>query len=120
MIDALSKFQTAKLKATQEAKFNKWANKPANKAKYGNVVETINNYYKLTNEKSRHDNYLQQLFRTTTFGTIGRSIGKQLETYAKADAAKRTQMAPAILEMTDELYQRSCIFQLKKIYWRLN
>jgi len=109
MIDALSKFQTAKLKAAQEAKFNKWANSPANKAKYGNVVETINNFYKLTNEKSRHDNYLQQLFRTTTFGTIGRTLGKQLETYAKADAAKRTQMAPAILEMAEELFKEAHI-----------
>jgi len=109
MIDALSKFQTAKSKAAQEAKFNKWANSAANKAKYGNVVETINNYYKLTNEKSRHDNYLQQLFRTTTFGTIGRTLGKQLETYAKADAAKRTQMAPAILEMAEELFKEAHI-----------
>ncbi|MES2813082.1 MAG: S46 family peptidase [Bacteroidota bacterium] len=109
MIDALSKFQTAKLKGVQEAKFNKWANLPANKAKYGNVVETINNFYKLTNEKSRHDNYLQQLFRTTTFGTIGRTLGKQLETYAKADAAKRTQMAPGILEMADELFKEAHI-----------
>ncbi|RXR17852.1 S46 family peptidase [Flavobacterium amnicola] len=109
MIDALSKFQTAKSKAAQEAKFNKWANSAANKAKYGNVVETINNYYKLTNEKSRHDNYLQQLFRTTTFGTIGRTLGKQLETYAKADAAKRAQLAPAILEMADELFKEAHI-----------
>ena len=109
MIDALSKFGTAKTKAAQEAKFNKWANRPANKAKYGNVVETINNFYKLTNEKSRHDNYLQQLFRTTTFGTIGRTLGKQLENYAKADAAKRTQMAPAILEMADELFKEAHI-----------
>lgn len=105
MIDALSKFQTAKLKAAQEAKFNKWANQPANKAKYGNVVETINNYYKLTNEKSRHDNYLQQLFRTSAFGTIGRTLGKQLENYAKADAAKRSQMAPAIAEMAEEMFK---------------
>jgi Peptidase S46 len=109
MIDALSKFQTAKLKAAQEAKFNKWANLPANKAKYGNVVETINNFYKLTNEKSRHDNYLQQLFRTTTFGTIGRSLGRQLENYTKADATKRAQMAPGILELADELFKEAHI-----------
>lgn len=105
MIDALTKFQTAKAKAAQEAKFNKWANKPENKEKYGNVVATINNYYKLTNEKSRHDNYLQQLFRTSAFGTISRSLGRQLEAYAKADATKRAQMAPGILEMVDEMYK---------------
>jgi hypothetical protein len=105
MIDALTKFGTAKTKAAQEAKFDKWANKPENKAKYGNVVSTINNYYKLTNEKSRHDNYLTTLFRTSAYGTISRSLGKQLETYAKADAAKRAQMAPAILEMTEEFFK---------------
>ncbi len=105
MIDALTKFGTAKTKATQEAKFNKWANKPANKAKYGNVVSNINKYYALTNEKSRHDNYLQQLFRTTSFGTISRTLGRQLDAYVKADATKRAQMAPVIEEMATEMYK---------------
>lgn len=105
MIDALTKFGTAKSKAAQEAKFNKWANKPANKAKYGNVIANINKFYSLTNEKSRHDNYLQQLFRTTAFGTIGRTIGKQLENYVKADATKRAQMAPGIVEMATEMFK---------------
>lgn len=105
MIDALTKFGTAKSKAAQEEKFNKWANKPANKAKYGNVVSTINKYYAMTNEKSRHDNYLQQLFRTSSFGTIGRSLGRQLDGYVKADAAKRATMAPQIIEMATEMFK---------------
>lgn len=105
MIDALSKFGTAKSKAAQEAKFDKWANKAANKAKYGNVVSTINKYYAMTNEKSRHDNYLQQLFRTSSFGTIGRSLGRQLDNYVKADAAKRATMAPQITEMATEMFK---------------
>jgi hypothetical protein len=92
MIDALSKFGTAKTKAVQEAKFNTWANKPENKAKYGNVVANINKFYSLTNEKSRHDNYLQQLFRTSTSGNIGRTLGRQLDAYTKADTAKRASM----------------------------
>ena len=105
MIDALSKFGTSKTKAAQEAKFNTWANKPANKAKYGNVVATINKYYGMTNEKSRHDNYLQQLFRTSSFGTISRTLGRQLENYAKADATKRLQMAQGIEEMAAEFFK---------------
>jgi len=104
MIDALSKFGTAKSKAAQEAKFDKWANKPENKAKYGAVVSTLNKYYALTNEKSRHDNYLQQLFRTTSFGTIGRTLGKQLDNYAKADANKRKELAPKISEMAETVF----------------
>ncbi|WP_353169994.1 S46 family peptidase [Flavobacterium sp.] len=103
MIDALTKFGTAKSKAAQEAKFNTWANQPANQAKYGNVVATINKFYGMTNEKSRHDNYLQQLFRTSAFGTISRSLGRQLEMYTKSDAAKRAEMAPAIEEMANEM-----------------
>jgi hypothetical protein len=107
MIDALSKFETSKSKAAQEAKFNKWANKKENKAKYGNVVATINAYYALTNEKSRHDNYLQQLMRTSSYGTIGRTLGRQLDAYAKADAAKRATMAPKIVEMADGFFKDS-------------
>ena len=105
MIDALSKFGTAKSKAKQEEKFNKWANLPANKAKYGNVIKNINTFYSLTNEKARHDNYLQQLFRTSVFAIVGRTVGKQLENYAKADASKRAQMATGITEMVDEMFK---------------
>ncbi|MEO8515169.1 MAG: S46 family peptidase, partial [Flavobacterium sp.] len=105
MIDALSKFGTAKSKAVQEAKFDKWANLPANKAKYGNVVATINKFYALTNEKSRHDNYLQQLFRTSAYGTVGRTLGKQLDNYVKGDAAKRAALAPQITEAATKMFE---------------
>jgi hypothetical protein len=101
MIDALTKFQTAQAKAAQEAKFDKWANKPENKAKYGTAISTINNYYRLTNEKSRHDNYLQQLLRTSAYGTISRSIAKQFTAYANADAATREKMRPGLEEMIE-------------------
>ncbi len=105
MIDALTKFGTAKSKAAQEAKFDKWANKAENKAKYGNVVTNINKFYGLTNEKARHDNYLQQLFRTSAYGAIGRGLGKQLDNYVKADAAKRATLAPQITEMAEEFFK---------------
>lgn len=102
MIDALTKFQTAKAKAAQEAKFDAWANKPDNKAKYGNVVATINKYYGMTNEKARHDNYLMQLMRTSAYGTVSRTLGKQLISYANANEAKRTEMRPGIEEAAKE------------------
>jgi len=105
MIDALTKFETAKSKEVQEKKFNKWANKKENKAKYGNVIANINKFYDLTNEKTRHDNYLMQLFRTASFGISGRTIGGQLDYYAKADPAKRKEMAPKIAEMAEEMFK---------------
>jgi len=106
MIDALSKFKTAELKRKNEDKFNKWANKKQNKEKYGNVVSTINNYYKLTNEKSSHDNYLMTLFRTSGYATISRSLGRQLEGYAKADASKRVQAKTGLQEMINEFFNQ--------------
>ncbi len=105
MIDALTKFKTAQSKSAQEKKFDAWANLPANKSKYGNVITNINAYYSLTNEKSRHDNYLQQFFRTSAFATISGTVGKQLENYIKADATKRTQMAPVITEMVSKMFK---------------
>jgi hypothetical protein len=104
MIDALSKFKTADSKAANEAKFNAWANKKENKDKFGTVVETINNYYKATNEKSRHDNYLQIMFRGSEYARIARSLGSQLEAYAKADDAKRTEMYPDLKAVIDEFF----------------
>jgi len=104
MIDALTKFKTSQLKAEQEAKFDKWANKPENKDKYGTVVSTINKYYSLTNEKSRHDNYLQQLLRTSSYGTISRSLGKQLSAYALADSVNREKMRPLLEEMINAFF----------------
>jgi len=104
MIDALTKFQTAKTKAEQEAKFDAWANKPENKAKYGNVVATINKYYGMTNEKARHDNYLMQMMRTSAYGTISRGFGKQLIAYAGADENKRKEMRADMEEMAKEFF----------------
>lgn len=109
MIDALSKFGTAKSKATQEATFNKWANKKANKEKYGKVIETINNFYALTNEKAKHDNYLSQLLRTSSYGVVSRSIGRQLENYAKADAGKRKEMYTLLNESIDNFFANNYI-----------
>src|SRR5690606_26850992 len=89
MIDALSKAGTAKTKAAQEAKFNTWANKAANKAKYGNLVSEINKYYASTNIKARHDNYLMQLLRTSGYAVTPGSLGNALMQYAKENEAKR-------------------------------
>lgn len=105
MIDALTKFKTSESKAANEAKFNAWANKKKNKKMYGNVVETINNYYRATNEKSRHDNYLQILFRGSEYARITRTIGSQLDAYVKADEAKRSEMKEDLKSSVEEFFQ---------------
>ncbi|MEY3087113.1 MAG: S46 family peptidase [Flavobacteriia bacterium] len=105
MIDALTKFQTAAAKAKNEAKFDAWANKPENKAKYGSVVSTLNNFYSATNDKSRHDNYLSILVRNSEYAGISRGLGAQLMAYAKADAAKRSSMKADLTAAINEFFE---------------
>jgi hypothetical protein len=104
MIDALTQAKTAEFKQLNESKFNAWANKRKNKEKYGKVVETINNYYLKTNEKARHDNYLMQIFRGSSFATISRSLGRQIENYAKANDEERNKMKAELLSSVNEFY----------------
>lgn len=105
MIDALTKHKTAETKAGQEKKFNKWANKKANKAKYGNVISTINNYYAQTNLKARHDNYLMQLLRTSSYGAMPFTLGNALQQYYKENEAKRAEMLPKLNDQIAGSYE---------------
>lgn len=104
MIDALTKFKTSQSKAQNEAKFNVWANKKENKEKFGNVVATINNYYKTTNDKSRHDNYLQIMFRASEFAKISKTLGAQLEAYAKSDEGKKPELYADLKASIDDFF----------------
>ncbi|OYU83645.1 MAG: peptidase S46 [Flavobacterium sp. BFFFF2] len=116
MIDALSKFNTAKTKAGQEDKFNQWANKPENKEKYGAVVTNINAYYALTNEKARHDNYLQQFVRTSAFASLSRTFGRAVLNYTKAEAAKKEELKKELIASADEFYSEMFAAAEKDIF----
>ena len=104
MIDALTKHGTAEAKRDIEAKFNKWANKRANKELYGNVMETINNYYTLTNDKALHDNYLLNLLRSSKFSVLPYRIGRGLQNYVSANAAKREELRPRLEGLINSLF----------------
>ena len=108
MIDALTKHRTAVTKRKQEKKFQKWANKKANRTKYGDVLSDINAYYAATNEKARHDNYLIGMLRSSTFAPLPYSLGNALKQYAAANEKGRTDMLPrlenGIAETFENLY----------------
>lgn len=104
MIDALTKHKTAATKAKNEAEFNKWANKAENKAKYGDVIATINNFYSKTNEKARHDNYLVGMLRTSAFAATPAGLGRGLEQYANSNEAGRADMKADLIAYIDEVY----------------
>jgi hypothetical protein len=104
MIDALTKAGTADLKAAQEDKFYEWATKPANKEKYENVIPTINDYYRATNLKATHDNYLSQLLRTSSYATGPANLGNALIAYYNENDAKKAELLPKINTMIDNIY----------------
>lgn len=104
MIDALTKAGTAATKAEQEDKFYEWATKPANKEKYENVIPTINEYYRSTNVKATHDNYLMQLLRTSAYASGTANLGNALIAYYNENDAKKAEMLPKITAMIDNMY----------------
>ncbi|MDO4729273.1 MAG: S46 family peptidase [Bacteroidota bacterium] len=104
MIDALTQHNTAKIKAENEAKFNKWANKKKNKKKYGKVIDQLNDYYAKTNLQAAHDNYLRSLINASSYAVIPYRLGAQLADYAKANEPKRLEMRPQIEETINQFY----------------
>lgn len=104
MIDALTKAGTVDTKTVQEDKFYEWATKPANKEKYENVIPTINDYYRSTNLKATHDNYLMQLLRTSAYAAGPANLGNALIAYYNENDAKKAEMLPKINTMIDNIY----------------
>ncbi|MBK0370970.1 S46 family peptidase [Flavobacterium agrisoli] len=104
MIDALTKAGTVDAKTAQEDKFYEWATKPANKEQYENVVPVINEYYRTTNDKARHDNYLMQVLRTSAYAMAPANLGNALIAYFNENDAKKAEMLPKINAMIEILY----------------
>ena len=105
MIDALTKHKTAEKKRTLEKKFDRWANKKRNKATYGNVINDINNYYALTNDKSRHDNYLIGVLRGSSFAVSPARLGSNLEYYIDQNKAKREELRPRLQGFINNIFK---------------
>ncbi|MGC1631781.1 MAG: S46 family peptidase [Gelidibacter sp.] len=105
MIDALTAHKTVATKTDVEKKFDKWANKKKNKAQYGNVISDINAYYKLTNDKAQHDNYLSAIVRGSKFAVLPYRLGSALEQYVAANEAARENMLPRLEGFIDSNYK---------------
>ncbi|MBQ0769206.1 MAG: S46 family peptidase [Bizionia sp.] len=105
MITALTEHKTVEKKSKTEAKFNRWANKKDNKAVYGNVIENINNYYSLTNEKAKQGNYLLGLLRSSKFAALPYRIGSAFKQYVAANEAERKNLLPKLEAFIENSYK---------------
>ncbi|WP_179336541.1 S46 family peptidase [Winogradskyella ludwigii] len=105
MIKALTEHKTVDKKSKTEAKFNKWANKKANKAMYGDVIKNINNYYSLTNEKAKQTNYLLNILRASKFSVLPYRIGSAFKQYVGANEAERKNLLPRLEAFIESNYE---------------
>jgi len=105
MIDALNQHQTVETKTTAEKEFQHWADQKDNKAKYGNVISDINVFYKATNEKARHDNYLMTMLRTSAMAATPYRLSGGMEAYAAGDEKKRKEMHEDFMAYVDDIYE---------------
>ncbi|MDN3493015.1 S46 family peptidase [Winogradskyella bathintestinalis] len=105
MIEALNEHKTVEKKRKIENKFEKWAKKKDNKATYGNVIDNINNYYNLTNEKAKQGNYLLGVLRSSKFAVLPYRIGSAFKQYVGADAAERKNMKPRLEAIIEDSYK---------------
>lgn len=105
MIEALKQHKTVASKNKTESDFTKWAQDPSRKAKYGDIVEIINNYYAKTNEAARHNNYLMTILRSSTFAGVPANFGSTLIQYANEGEVKRKEMRSGIEETINAIFE---------------
>lgn len=91
-IESVNKNGTIADKQKVEAKFQEWANKPENKATYGNVLSEIEAYYKQIADRNLERNYASQFQRNAKYAVIPYRIGSSLKSFVEQDAAARTAM----------------------------
>lgn len=105
MIEALKYHKTVDSKRKVEKKFAKWAKKKNRKAKYGNVVSTLDNYYNNTNGSALHQNYMFGMLRSAAYAVQPYVIGNSLVQYAGENDAKRAEMRPRIEGSINGLFE---------------
>ncbi len=103
MIDALTQHKTAESKRVDEKAFQKWASKKGNE-KYAAVIPVINEYYKKTNEISRHNNYLSLLLRTK-MALLPYRLGNSIDYYLQQNESKQAELLPKLNEDINNFYE---------------
>lgn len=111
MIDALTAHKTASTKEKNEKKFQKWANKPENIAKYGNILPQMANYFEKTNEKIADENYLFTFNRSSVFFSLPSNISPELQEIAKSNHLDRMQAVYKFQQMFSIYDQMSTLVE---------
>ncbi|MDO4763743.1 MAG: S46 family peptidase [Flavobacteriaceae bacterium] len=104
-IEAIKKNGTIEAKKELEKVFQAWAEKPENKALYGNVLKEIEEYYAKTNERNIEANYLRLATRRASLTTIPYTLGNKLLVYASQDANGQASMKEKLTNEVESIYE---------------
>ena len=108
MINALTAHKTADLKRKAEKKFAVWANKPENKAEYGNVLSDSATYFEKTNSEAANHNYLLLFLRASRIVSQVNGYVKQFNTYFNSTSdQEKQQIKERITKELDTYYRES-------------
>ncbi|MRR18569.1 S46 family peptidase [bacterium] len=104
--EGLTRLRTADKKAAFEADFMKWVNAdPARKAKYGNALSLIENAVKGRAEKFNAQQYLTEVFRSSTeMVSFAGQMAVLEDALASRDAEKTSGMIERIKRSIDSFY----------------
>jgi len=103
-IESVNKNGTIADKQKVEAKFQEWANKPENKATYGNVLSEIEAYYKLIADRNLERNYASQFQRNAKYAVLPYRIGAALKSYIEQNEAGKAAMKARVLAGVEASY----------------
>ncbi|MDO5616467.1 MAG: S46 family peptidase, partial [Cruoricaptor ignavus] len=106
-IESIKKNGTIQDKEKVEKVFQKWADKSANKATYGNVLANMKNYYATTAEKGVERNYAAQMTRNAKYIPYAINLGNLLKNYMdEKDAAKKAELKTTIENRANTMYEK--------------
>ena len=104
-IEAVLKNKTINAKQDLEKVFQAWADKPENKATYGNVLKEIEEYYAKTNERNVELNYLRLMSRRAAYINMPYVLGNKLAVYADQDANGQAAMKAKLIKEVESIYE---------------
>ncbi|SDE58484.1 S46 family peptidase [Riemerella columbipharyngis] len=104
-IESIIKNKTVEEKENQQKVFQRWANKPANRKVYGNVLADIKAYYQNVGDRSVERNYFIILSRNAKYLYMAYRMGQTLISYSKQDSENQQKMKPLIEKSLDQYYE---------------
>lgn len=106
-IESVKKNGTIQDKQKVEATFQAWAQKPENKALYGNVLAEMQQYYQATSPRGVERNYAAQLGRNAKYIPYAFNLGAMFRSYIEEnDAAKKAEQKKVIAERIEAMYEK--------------